>query len=150
MSELVYLGIAALLLWALWRRPQEIVVVLAVTFLLAVGGGEVVHDRGTLRAGLIGLDGLVVVAMWWLWHRYRSDRAKLIATLGLLKIWLGIAAALTALPWQVWASAYNGLFVVQVLIAGGFSDGVMAWVGRCAHRLRARERRSPGYLEKAR
>lgn len=150
MTALVYLVIAGLLLWALLRRPQMIVVVLAGSFLLAAGAADFVGDRGVLRAGLIGLDGLVVIAMWLLWNKHQSDRAALVASLGLLKVWFGIAAAATDLPWEVWASGYNALFVVQVLIAGGFSDGVIAWLGRCYYRLRSGGGGVPGYLEKTR
>ena len=129
MTLAVYSGIALLLAWALARRPQIITLTLALSFVLAVLATQT--DRGeALRSILMGLDGLTVVVMWSLWKCYRSERAAQIAVLGMLKICFGIAAAVAGMGAAVWASGNNALFVSQVLIAGGFVNGFMAWLGR--------------------
>jgi len=149
MTLAVYIGVGLLLAWALIRRPQMIVIVLAVAFGLAVWVADFAHGGG-LRSILMGIDGLVVIAMWLLWVRFDSERAVMVASIGLLKIWFGIAAALLDLSSLVWASGNNALFVIQVLIAGGFADGIVAWLGRCHHRLHSGDGGLLGHLEKMR
>lgn len=147
MTLAVYIGIAMLLVWALVRRPQWITLAMGMVFVGGILAADIAHG-GDLRSILMGFDALVVIAMWALWQRFRSERAALVATLGFFKIWLGIAGATTGMSWPVWAAANNAVFVLQILVAGGFLDGLIAWVGhRC---LRARHRRSGllGYLEK--
>jgi hypothetical protein len=147
MTTAVYLCVGGLLVWALVRRPQLIVITLAIAFGLAVAAADVVRG-GELRSVLMGIDAFVVITMWFLWGRYRSERAALVASFGLVKITFGIASAVSDVAGIVWASGNNALFVVQVLIAGGFADGVMAWVGRSYHRFHSRQRGLLGYLEK--
>jgi len=147
MTVAVYLGVGGLLVWALVRRPQLIVITMAIAFGLAVAAADFVHG-GEFRSVLMGIDAFVVITMWLLWGRYRSERAALVASFGLVKIMFGIAAAVSDVAGLVWASGNNALFVVQVLIAGGFADGIMAWVGRGYHRFHNRQRGVLGYLEK--
>lgn len=147
MTAAVYLAVGLLLVAALLNRPQLIVITLAVAYGLAVWAADIVHG-GELRSVLMGIDAFVVIAMWFLWGRYHSDRAALIASFGFLKILFGIAAALVGASNLVWASGNNALFIVQVLIAGGFADGVMAWLGRCIHRSGFGGGSLSGHLEK--
>ena len=147
MTTLVTIGTALLLAWALVRRPQWITVTLACVFGLAVIAADMMHGA-QLRSVLMGFDALVAIVMWFLWGRYHSERAALVATLAFIKIWLGIAAAVADLQWVVWASANNAVFILMVLIAGGFLDGIIAWVGRCYLRVHARRASLRGYLEK--
>lgn len=147
LTTAVFSSVAMLLVWALLRRPQAICVILAATFIAAVGVSEISH-RDHLRPILMGLDGLVVLSMWLLWWRTFSDRAALVATLGFLKIWVGIAAAMSSMSYLAWASANNAIFVVQVLIAGGFADGIIAWLGGCLRGTSHRGLGVLGYMEK--
>lgn len=149
MTSAVYIMIALLLAWALIRRPQWITVSMAIAFASAIAAAEMTSGDN-LRSILMGFDALVVIAMWFLWHAYRSERAALVASLGFVKIWLGIASATTNITWLVWASGNNAIFVLQVLIAGGFLDGIIAWVGNSCLRTRSRRRSLLGYLEKIR
>lgn len=149
MTAAVYTTVALFLMWALLRRPQMIVITLAVAYGLAVWAAEIVHG-GALRSVLMGIDAFVVITMWVLWGRYSSERAALVASFGFLKILFGIASALVDMTNLAWASGNNALFIVQVLIAGGFADGVIAWLGRSYCRLHSRGSRSSGYLEKIR
>lgn len=147
MTMAVYVAIALLLSCALIKRPQLITVTLALAFGLAIVAAEIARGDN-LRSILMGSDALVVIAMWFLWGHYRSHRAALVASIGFVKIWLGIAAATTGLTWPVWAAGNNAMFVLQVLIAGGFLDGIIAWVGNSCLRTRNRGRSLLGYLEK--
>ncbi len=149
MTTAVYITVAALLVLALLRRPQLIVITLAVAYGLAVWAADIVHG-GELRSVLMGIDAFVVITMWFLWGRYRSERAALVASFGFLKILFGITAAVVGMANLAWAAGNNALFIVQVLIAGGFTDGVIAWVGRGLHRVRSGGGRLSGYLEKIR
>lgn len=143
----VYSGIALLLAWALWRRPQVITVALALSFVLAVLAAR--SGRGdALRSILMGLDGFTVIVMWSLWKWYRSDRAAQVAVLGMVKICFGIASAVAGVSDLVWASGNNALFVGQVLIAGGFVNGFMAWLGRRLDGARGGRRGLLGHLER--
>lgn len=149
MTSLVYVGIALLLAWALVRRPQLITIGLCLAFGLAVLAADIAEGEH-LRSILMGMDALVVIGMWFLWSMYRSERAALVATLGFLKIWLGIAAASFTIDYSLWAGGNNAIFVLQVFIAGGFADGFIAWVGRCHLSFRNRRNGLLGYLEKIR
>lgn len=149
MTAVVYTGIGLLLVWALIRRPQWINVTLAFVFGMAILAAELAHGP-ELRSILMGFDALVVIAMWFLWGAYRSELAALVATLGFLKIWLGLASAAAALSWPAWAGANNAIFICQILVAGGFLDGIIAWVGRCHLRARDRRRGLHGHMEKIR
>lgn len=147
MTAAVYMTVGLLLVAALVRRPQWIVITLAVAFGMAVWAADIMRG-GDLRSVLMGIDAFVVIAMWLLWERYRSERAALVASFGFLKILFGIAAAMIGASGLAWASGNNALFIVQVLIAGGFADGVMAWLGRCIHRLNSGGGSMSGHLEK--
>lgn len=144
----IYAFVSLLLVWALVRRPQLIVIVLAGAFGLSVFAADIAHGDA-LRSILMGIDGLITIAMWLLWVRYDSERAALVAAFAFLKICFGIAAATTAMPHLAWASGNNALFIVQVLIAGGFTDGIIAWLGRGYSRLVPRVHRVLGHVEKA-
>ena len=128
MTTAVYLGIAGLLMWAIYRRPKPMTLVLGLAFLAAIAAADIAPGQH-IKPILMGLDALIVVAAWAVWTYYRSDRANIIAWLGLCKIMVGISASLS-MPYVVWASINNGLFVVMILVAGGFSDGIIAWLGR--------------------
>lgn len=128
MTTLIYLGIGALLAAALFRRPQAIVLALALSFGCAIGAAEIA-EGDHIKPLLLALDALTVVAAWFLWWLHQSTRASLIAWLGFCKILFGVAAG-GALPYLAWASVNNALFVVMILVAGGFTDGIIAWLGR--------------------
>jgi hypothetical protein len=128
MTAAVYTMTGALLVWALIRRPQAIVLALAVEFLLAIAAAH--YAPGVhIRPVLLGLDALLVMAVWVLWCIHRSTRAAIVAWLGLSKILFGIAASLSV-PYIAWAAGNNAFFIAMILVAGGFADGIIAWVGR--------------------
>ena len=128
MTVAVDIAAAILLIIALWRRPQAICVTLAVGYLLALPFAQMVHGDA-LRPLAIALDAGVVAVMVPLWYQFRSDRARLVGTIGFLKVVLGLTAAAGSMQWGVYAAVNNGLFFLQILIAGGMADGIMAWLG---------------------
>lgn len=132
MTAAVYTAIGILLIVALIRRPQALVLVLAISFGLSVGAAKIAHGDH-IRPVLMALDALTVIAAWYLWGKHQSTRASLIAWLGLCKILLGVSAGFSPL-YLTWAAANNALFVVMILVAGGFTDGITAWLGRSASR----------------
>jgi hypothetical protein len=139
-TTMVYLTSAALLILALRHRPQAITVTLAAGWVIAVMAGEFT-PRANLMPLLLTIDAGVVVVMAQLARRYRSDRARIVMALGLLKVTMGIALA--GGVWNAFAAAYNAAFLAQVLVAGGLSDGVTSWLG---YRLRGLCSRVSGML----
>lgn len=135
MTLAIDLFVGALLVAALYRRQQALPLVLAMSFALAIMGREVAHGDH-IRPMLMALDGLTVVAAWFLWGRHKSTRASLVAWLGLCKILFGIAGGF-APSYLIWAAGNNAFFVVMVLVAGGFTDAIIARLGRGVAGLRA-------------
>jgi hypothetical protein len=127
-TTLIYAGIGALLVAALVNKPQGLVLALALSFLAAIGAKEIAHGDH-IRPVLMALDSFVVVAAWYLWGIHQSTRASLVAWLGLCKIMFAIAASFST-PYLAWASVNNALFVMMILVAGDFVDGIIAWLGR--------------------
>lgn len=128
MTTVVYLCVGLLLVAALIRRPQALTVALALSFGLSIIAAQVAEGLH-IKPVLMGLDALLVMVAWALWGQHRSTRASIIAWLGLCKILLGIASSFST-PYLVWAAMNNALFVVMILVAGGFTDGIIAWLGR--------------------
>ncbi len=146
MTSAVYLGIAGLLLWAIYRRPKPMPLVLGVAFLAAIGAAEIAPGQH-IKPILMGLDALIVMAAWFVWTHYHSDRANIIAWLGLCKIMIGISASIS-MSYVMWASINNASFMVMVLVAGGFTDGFIAWLGRGIARTGTRRSSLLRYLER--
>jgi hypothetical protein len=147
MTLAVYIGTSLLLAWALYRRPQMLCVILAAVFVLSFVAAQNVRGEA-LRSILMGIDGVAVVAAWAIWRGYDSSRAALVAVLGMVKVAFGVTAAAVGMTWLVWASGNNALFIFQVLVAGGFLNGFMAWLGRSPDGADARSRGVLGYLER--
>lgn len=147
MTLAVYVLTSLLLAWALLRRPQMLCVILAGAFVLDVLAAQNVRGDA-LRSILMGVDGLAVIAAWAIWRGFDSSRAALVAVIGMVKVAFGIASAASDLAWVLWASGNNALFISQVLVAGGFANGFMAWLGRSPDGAGTRNRGVLGYLER--
>lgn len=139
-TQAIFLLHGALLAWGLFRRPQRIMLALAGTWLAAIAVGAWWPAESALPI-VMALDAALIVAMGWLYRTYHSDRALIVLWLSALKIVWAMAAVLLAWPQHFRAAGINGAFVVQVLIGGGFADGVMAWLGHSVRHLRNRLRR---------
>lgn len=76
------------------------------------------------------IDSVIVVTMLCLWVRYHSMRAWSVGAIGMAKTGLTFAAYVInpyAASWA-YAIALNAAFLLQVLVAGGFCDGVGRWL----------------------
>ena len=125
MTALVFAGCGALTLWGLVRRPQAIMVTLALAFLASVAAADL-FTHEALRPVLIAIDGMVVAAMAALWVQHHSQRARLVGAISFLNCSLGVACmGIPETVWNTYAGWLNGAFVAQVLIAGGFAHGLV-------------------------
>lgn len=145
LTAAIFAGMAGLLALALWRRPQAITLVLAGTFLAGVAGAAMLPPAAR-PLSVIVLDLAVVLAMGHLVRRHRSARALVVMWISTAKIAFEIVAALTGLHQPARAATVNASFVVQVLIAGGMANGILAWLGNRLGGLRARLPRMLGGL----
>jgi hypothetical protein len=97
----------------------------------SVAAAQIRHGND-LRAILIAIDGLTASAMLWLWTLHHSQRARLVGSISFFNCVLGVwYMAVPHMVWQTYAAAINAAFVVQVIVAGGFADGISDWL---AHR----------------
>ena len=147
MTEAVYLVTLIAIIAALISKPEMISIVLAAHFGAAVFFADVAQGDA-FRSALMGADGLVTIIMWVLWRFYHVQRAAIVTALGFLKISFGVACAIGGVSWVTWASANNAIFIAQVLIAGGFLNGIMAWLGRSRDGSGNRGVGLLGYLER--
>lgn len=143
MTLLVNVLAGLLLLLAIHRRPQAICATLAMAYLLAMALAELLHGA-QLRPLLLVLDAGVVAACAALWRMHHSWRASIVAWIGMGKIAAAMLAAALGTRWQAWAIMENAAFFLQILVAGGMADGIMAWLGYrlrglCSVRARMRE-----------
>ena len=97
-----------------------------------------VRHGADLRPLPVALDAWVVAAMAVLWSMYRSQRARVVGAIGMVKVGFDLLAGGLESAWGPWAAANNAAFVVQVLVAGGDCDGIGAWLADRGRRLRAR------------
>ena len=143
LTAVIFAGLAGLMAVALWRRPQAITLILAAAFVAGVAAASLLPTTAR-PLSVIVLDLVVVIAMGRLVRVHRSARALIVLWIGTFKIAFEIVAALTGLHQPLRAATINGAFVVQVLIAGGMANGLLAWLGNRLDGLRARLHRMPG------
>lgn len=115
---------------ALYRRPDWVAGILLAALFVATAFGWVMP--ATRIVGMAaGLDGLVSVAMLFVWTYYHSQRARLVGSVAFFKCcWCLVMASGSSLDWFTFAVVQNSAFIVQVLIAGGWADGLVAFVDR--------------------
>lgn len=134
----------ALLLAGIWRRRSRhgrleiIFLVLGASMGVAIGLGAVL-PRSQLVPMLSILDAAVVLAMMALWAHYHSGRARWIGAIGLVKCgWALWQQGVPAPYWNGYAAVINGGFILQLIVAGGWADGLAARADRLLRLLRAR------------
>jgi hypothetical protein len=147
LTLIVTIAVTLLMAWALIKKPEALTISLAIVLVLAVLSAQYVRGD-SLRSILMGIDAFGIIAAWAFWRCYNSSRAAQVVAIGMLKVTFGIAAAVSGLDWSFWAAGNNALFVVQVLIAGDFANGFMAWLGRGPDGTGTRSRGVLGYLER--
>lgn len=141
----IYAVIGLLVLRALLRKPQAIMVVLAVAFIAAALAGQHI-PRDDLRPVLTAIDSLVIAAMVPLWIKYHSNRARTVSMIGMCQVGWAILAGGLGSQWNFYAGVENATFAFQVLVAGGDADGIAAWLADRWTRFRARRAGLMGHL----
>lgn len=131
LNALISLAMFVLLAFAWGRRPGVLVEALAIALLATLVLTQLVEKPDQL-AMTLAVDAGVVAFM------ARLDRlsppeiaepARVIMVISTLKIIFVIAAEHLRIDHNSRAAARNGAFVVQVLVAGGMADGLIAWLG---------------------
>lgn len=134
LNALISLAMFVLLAFAWGRRPGVLVETLAIALLATLVLTQLVEKPDQL-AMTLAVDAGVVAFM------ARLDRlsppevaepARVIMVISVLKIIFVLAGVLLAIDHNTRAAGRNGAFVVQVLVAGGMADGLIAWLGHRA------------------
>lgn len=148
-NALLVLGVFVLLAYALGNKPGPLTISLAVALAISLALLKLV-DRPDQLAALLAVDAGVVALMA---HLARTsppsvaEPARIIMAIGTLKIAFAIAGVLLEIGHNIRAGARNGAFVVQILVAGGMADGLIAWLGHRGRSLGDRARRVLHRLE---
>lgn len=148
-NALVVLGIFVLLGYAIGHKPG------ALTFSLTVALGVSLISLATVPksdqlAVLLAIDAGVVAYMARLARTSENDiaeTARIIMIIGTLKIIFAMSGVLLELAHNIRAAVRNGAFVVQIIVAGGMADGLIAGVGDRARGIGDRARRAFHRLE---
>jgi hypothetical protein len=131
MTEAYFLVALALVGAAFWNRMDWCVATLAAGLLASfvLWQAQVWPPMPAIAT----IDGLTCVVMLLLWSKYQSTRARLVGFIGIPKGIATVAAwsAISADPGSfslAYAVFINVAFLVQVLIAGGFTDAIGRWL----------------------
>lgn len=118
-------------LWALWRRPDWVAGTLLVAMLASIPIGQTVPVPDVVGV-LALLDAIVALIMVLVWTRWRSRRAQLVGFLSLIRAGGAFLMSVTAgqIDWIVFAVCQNAFYFLQLMIAGGWFDRVVAFVDR--------------------
>lgn len=124
---MITLGLVAFTVWALYRRPDWVAGFLLVSLIVSTAMGWT-QPAARLPGMLGGMDAIVSIAMLLVWTHYRSQRARIVGTVSLLKCGWAFLMSANSLEWTFYAIALNAAFVFQVIVAGGMADGLVAWL----------------------
>jgi hypothetical protein len=124
---IITVAFVALACLALYRRPDWVAggLLVALLFSTALGWSQ---PAARLPGMLGGMDALVSIGMLALWTHYRSQRARIVGTVALLKCAWAFVMSSNGIDWLAYAIVLNAAFVFQVLVAGGMTDGFIAWL----------------------
>lgn len=136
---IVTAALVAFTVYALWRRPDWVAGGLLLSLIVSTVMGWT-QPAARLPGMLGGMDALVSIGMLIVWTRYRSQRARIVGTVSLLKCAWAFLMSANSIDWLFYAIALNAAFVFQVLVAGGMADGLVAWLDTIDPRT-VRERR---------
>ena len=137
------LGVIVLLAYAHGRRRKDagsdLTLTLIAAFVAAIVVIQVAQEavpKANPLPYLLLVDAAVVGIAARISHTpfvALSEQAKIVAGIGFLKIAFTISAVSFGMVNNARAAIINGAFVVQVIVAGGMADGIIAWLG---HRVR--------------
>ena len=147
-NALLTLGVFVLLGVAWGRRPGPLVLCLAIALGVSLALLAVVEKPDQLAA-LLAVDAGVVAFMARLSRMSpdHADAAHIIMAVGTLKIIFALVGVLLELNHNMRAGARNGAFVIQIIVAGGLADGLIAWLGHRGRIIGDRARRVLHRLE---
>lgn len=143
LNAMIALAMFVLLAYAWGRRPGPLTLSLALALLVSLLIVALL-DKPDQLAMTLAVDAAVVAFMA---HLARisppviAEPARIIMAVGTLKIVFAISGVLLALDHNSRAAARNGAFIVQVIVAGGMADGVIAWLGHRGRIIGDRARR---------
>lgn len=142
-NSVLLLGVFVLLAYATGKRPGPITAALVLSLAVSIASFAVV-PRAEQLAAVLAIDAGLVAFMAFLARTAPpqiAETARIIMAIGTLKIVFAIAAVLLELDHNARAAGRNGAFVVQIIVAGGMADGIIAWLGHRARGLGDRARR---------
>ena len=114
---------------ALYRRPDWVAGLLLAALVLATVLGWV--TPATRLVGVAALiEALLSIGLLFVWTIYHSQRARLVGSIALMKGAWCVLMASNGMDWLTFAIVHNSAFVVQVIIAGGCADGLVAFIDR--------------------
>jgi len=148
-NSLLLLGVFALLAFAMGKRPGPLTAALGIALAVSIASFAVVPKSDQL-AVVLAIDAGVVAFMARLARTTPpniAEPARIIMAVGTLKIAFAIAAVLLVIDHNARAAGRNGAFIVQIIVAGGMADGLIAWLGHRARGLGHRARRVLHRLE---
>lgn len=149
-NALLVLAVFVLLAYALGSRPGPLTISLAVALVISLASLKIVPKGDDQLAVLLAIDAGVVAFMA---HLARisppsiAEPARIIMAIGTLKIAFALAGVMLDLSHNPRAAARNGAFVIQILVAGGMLDGLIAWLGHRGRIVGDRARRVLHRLE---
>lgn len=117
--------------WALKRRPDWVAGILLATLLVSVVIGQKVKAPDVVGA-LALLDAVISISMLLIWTHWRSRRAQLVGILSFLKCFGAVimSAGYSKLAWDAFAISQNAIAFLQIMVAGGFMDGIVSFFDR--------------------
>ena len=130
-NSAIVLGMFVLVGFACGRRPGHLTTALAISLavsLVLVAG----LPKPDQLAAVLAVDAGVVAFMAHLARHSPApiaEPARVIMAVGTFKITFAMSGVLLDMDHNSRAAARNGAFVLQVLVAGGMLDGLIAWLG---------------------
>lgn len=135
LNAMIALAMFVLLAYAWGRRPGILVETLALALASSLVIVAVIDKPDQLPITL-AIDASVVAFMARIAQGAPpsiSGPARIIMAVGTFKIAFAIAGSALDLNHNARAAARNSAFIVQIIVAGGMADGLIAWLG---HRTR--------------
>jgi hypothetical protein len=149
-------GFFALSVWTFWMQRDEISLMLLASLTLAatLSANVGIPDIAALLCCVEAIFVLGIATAMTIRHSSGNKwtaaarRAQVIGLISLLKISVWIyyfAVAGVTANWNIYAASFNGLFIIQAIVAGGILDANLANFINLLHRIRRGFLRSVGF-----
>lgn len=145
----IALAMFVLLGFACGRRPGHLTSSLAVALAVSLVFVSALPKPDQLAAVLAVDAGVVAFMAHLARHSPPSiaEPARIIMAIGTFKIAFAVSGVLLDMDHNARAAARNGAFVIQILVAGGMLDGLIARLGHRGRIIRARAHRMFNHVE---